>query len=141
MDCEPTLVKAVTFSDLVIREQGTGKLTLVGCFSNFNVSAFPFTSPPFYATVVMANFRGKLEKVNICLRVEHESGLVLASVAAAIGTQRDLAPNDAIELPFPLPPMIFQSAGVYKAVVLVNNEIIGQRDLVVRPITATPELP
>ena len=141
MDYEPTVVPAIMFSDTIIREQGTGKLTLIGCFHKLNADRFPFVAPPFYATVVFANFHGKLEKVNACLRIEHtETGHVVASMAAAFGTNSEIQKSDSFELPFPVPPSIFPAVGMYKAVVLVDNEKIGERDLTVQSITtSTPQ--
>jgi hypothetical protein len=85
----------------------------------------------------VANFRGKLDKLNVCLRIEDGvSGHVVASVAAVFGSSRELEPHEAVEIPFPLPTCLFPSAGVYKAAVLINNEQIGKRDLPVQSITA-----
>src|SRR5207248_1620207 len=82
---EPTLCGAIILSDTVIREAGTGKLSLIGCFTNWNSSQFPFPVPPFCATALVTNFRGKLEKASITMRIEDpKTGHVLTSVSGAI---------------------------------------------------------
>src|SRR6266496_5831499 len=105
MESEPALVHGIIFSDTVIKEQGTNKLSLVGCFLHFNARGFPFMAPPFFATAMLTNFRGKLESVNVCLRLEQSgSGHVVASVAATFGSKTEVDLTDTIEIPFQLPP-------------------------------------
>jgi len=139
MDQEPTLTQGIFLSDSVIREEGTGKLSLIGTFQTFNALKFPFASPPFIVTVSLSNLRGKLEQLRISVRIEEAaSGHVAASNTAVIGSKVDVTQNDIFEIPIPILPAAFPTAGLYHVVVLVNNENIGRRNLMVRSVTAGP---
>src|SRR5437667_157611 len=81
MDVEPKLV-GIVFSDYVIREHGTGKLTLVGCFSVYNARQFPFTSPRFFVTTSFTNLHGHIDALRVTARIEDpQSSLVLGNTS------------------------------------------------------------
>ena len=141
MEIEPTITPNINFSDGVIREQGTGKLTLVGTFQHFNVQQFPFQPAPFFVTVTVANLRGKLQGFKMAIRLQDKSsGYVVASSSGEIGSTVDLKPTDAIQVPFQITG-VFHSAGIYSLVVLAESEEIGSCDLVVKPITGISATP
>lgn len=133
MEIEPTIPPNIIFSDGVIREDGTGKFTLVGTFDQFNPPGFPFQPAPFFVTVCFSNFRGKLSGFKIAIRLEEKSsGYVVASAGGEIGSTKDLKPTDTIQVPFQLTGN-FHSHGLYTVVVLAGSEQIGSRDFVVNP--------
>jgi len=72
MNVEPTLTQGIIFSDLVIKEQGTGKSTIVGSFGAYNLPQVPMQVPPFFTTVFVTNItprrRGLLANRSACLR-------------------------------------------------------------------------
>lgn len=136
MEIEPTVTSNINFSDAVIREHGTGKISLIGTFDKFNVPKFPFQPPPFFITVCLSNFHGKLDKFNVAIRLEQKSsGYVVASAGGEIGSTTDLNPTDTIQVPFQLTG-VFPAAGLYTVVVLAQSEQIASRDLTVNPVTA-----
>lgn len=129
MELEPALIPSITFSDGVLREQGTNKLTLIGTFHQFTLPQFPFQPPPFFVTICLVNLRGRLEHFKLALRIEDKSsGHVVASAGGEVGTTTELKATDALQLPFQLTGT-FPSAGLYSVVVLVQNDPIGSRDL------------
>ena len=131
MEIEPTIPPSVIFSDGVIREERTGKLTLVGTFHHFNPPTFPFRPPPFFITVSLSNFRGKLDRFKIAIRVEDKSsGYVVFSAAGEISTSNVLSPSDTVQIPFQVMAE-FPRVGLYAVVVLEGSEPIGSRDLIV----------
>jgi hypothetical protein len=137
---EPTLVPGIIFSDTVIREEGTGKLSLIGTFQVFNAFRIPFQAQPFFATVEITNLRGILKDVKVCVRIEEaDSGHVVASSTASLQTKQEVSHNQTFAIAFPIPMSIFPKAGIYQAVVLLNNEVIGRKNLIVRNVTASPE--
>src|SRR6266516_6917575 len=114
MEIEPTIPPSVIFSDGVIREERTGKLTLVGTFHHFNPPNFPFRPPPFFITVSLANFRGKLDRFKIALRVEDKSsGFVVFRAFGEISTSNLLNPSDIIQIPLQIMAE-FPRAGLYE---------------------------
>ena len=142
MNVEPASIPFILFSDTVIREEGTGKLSIIGSFQHFNVAQFPFISPPFVVTVAFGNLRGRIESLHLTVRIEHsDSGVVLACVGSEMRLHGDISPTDVFEVPLGLPPCQFAEPGSYSVVVLINNEVIGLRPLVIRPAKPRPDLP
>lgn len=137
-EIEPTLAHAIILSDGVIREEGTQKLSYIGSFHNFNSPRFPFTSMPFVATAFISNLRADPGEIKITIRIENsDSGHVICSSTAGIGFKGKVDRNEVFEVPIGMGAITFPGAGLYKAVVLVNNESIGSRDLNVKSITAS----
>jgi hypothetical protein len=133
MEIEPAIPLNIILSDSVIREEGTRKFSFIGTFDQFNVASFPFQPVPFFVTVCLSNFRGKLNGYKIALRLEEKSsGYVVASAGGEIGSTSELRPTDTIQVPFQLTG-IFHSHGVYSIVVLADSEPLGSRDFLVNP--------
>lgn len=135
MDCEPAC-EGIMFSDMVIREEGTGKLSLIGVFQQFNAATFPFTAPPFFVTAFLSNFQGKLDAMDVTIRVEEgTSGHVLGSVHGKININPDAPPFEksaVIELPVQVPPTRFPAKGIYFVAVLVDGMEVRRRALTLR---------
>jgi hypothetical protein len=137
---EPAICPAIIFSDSAIREQGTGKLSIIGSFTHFNSPGFPFLSPQFIVTVLLSNIRGPVERLPVTLRIEAAgSAHVLASVAGEMNVGPEVTQNDTLEIVFPIPPTPFAQAGAYEVNVLVGTEPLNHRALFVRSISATPQ--
>jgi len=140
MTFEPTLTPAIVFSDSVIKEQGTGKSVIIGSFGVYNLPQFPFPVPPFFATVFVTNLTPDVKELDITARVENpQNGLVLAATAAKVQLPKPPSRNDVSEISFPLVNIVFPAAGLYKVVILANNEKIGERDLMVNDIRSTTQ--
>lgn len=140
-DSEPVVIPALMLSDHVVREAGTQKLTLVGIFSAWNCSKFPFPTPRFWVTVFLTNIR-TAAALNLTVRIEdRQSGHVLASMAAKVEFQDAvLPPNTMVEIPLPVGSMMIPSAGTYRVVALVNDEKISERTFVVTSLTSATEI-
>ena len=121
------------FSDGVIREHGTGKLSLIGCFTTYNFQMFPIVAPPFVVTVLLTNLEGQLQNFPVTVRVEGAgSGHVLASSMAQLNTDQPVPRTDIFEIPIAIGAINYTEPGIYKVKVLAQNEELGQRDLTVR---------
>lgn len=135
--------EAIMLSDLVVKDQATGKLSLVNCFTMFNVANVPFTTPPFYITCFIANLRAVPERFSLTIRIEKsETGFVVANVAGQIGLKRDPVPvSDTfiIEVPFQMRPFALPEPGTYVVHVLADNETIGKRNFDVHVLTASAQ--
>jgi hypothetical protein len=125
---EPVTIPAVLFSDLMIREANTNKCTLIGIFNQWNCPKFPFQTPPFWVTAFIGNMRG-VKEINITIRLEaNASGHVLASLAANIRFPESGIPENAvIEIPLPVNSIVLPFPGVFRAVVLADDEKIAER--------------
>jgi hypothetical protein len=129
-------------SDRVIREEGTGKLSLIGWFDAFITENFPFQSVPFFVTVAVTNIAKFPDELNVVLRIETPgTGHVIASSNANLRRNPESPPiprSGVIEITFPFQSIRFDSPGAYDVVCLVSNEPIGKRQVEVKPITARP---
>lgn len=138
MPQEPALCHGIILSDSVIREHGTGKLSMIGSFSTYTFPIFPFVAPPFIVTALVTNLLGRLERYPITVRIEtSQSGHVLASSMAELTTDREVARSEIFEVPVAIAPINYPEPGIYKVKVLAQNESLGDRDLTVRSLAAT----
>ncbi len=142
---EPSVLPFIVFSDLVIREQGTGKISLIGTFELFNAPSFPFQTPPFFATIGITNIHlsraagESVSEVNVNIRVEDpKSGHVFGNATGKVGVlEGKTLPREAvIPLALPLPPMTFAEPGTVNVVLHVDNEKVGERTLRIIPVSA-----
>ena len=129
----------IFFSDHVLREAGSNKLSIIGIFQAWNAPQFPFTVPRFIATVSLENLINLPSKLNLTVRIEQiGTGHVLTSSGAAVGFAENIKVDDAtssIEVSFPVGPFIVNAAGKYVAVVLANGNEIARKQFFVNSIT------
>jgi hypothetical protein len=134
---EPALTKGIIFSDGVIREEGTRKNSFLGSFQVYNLIQFPAPVPPFFVTPLITNLTPDVKEFNIVVRIENPTnGMVLASTASHIAFPAPPDRNETFEVPMVVFNLAFPSAGLYKATVLVNNELVGERVLYVKDARA-----
>jgi hypothetical protein len=127
---KPALSPAIIFSEKVIREAGTGKLSIINSFQKFIGPKFPFAVPPFVVTVSIGQLSGKLKKLQLSVEITAEDGTaVVPAVTAEVGTEVNVSPDDVFEFSFPIPPCQFATAGLHQVVFRVENEIAGRRAL------------
>lgn len=136
-NAEPKVCDFIIFSDGIIREEGTGKLSFIGSFQHFNAPGFPLRVTGMFATVAFTNVRQKVERFHLAMRIEDaKSGHAVTSGMIEIGFTEVPSQEDVIEVPFRFPSFQFPSAGLYKVIFLIDNEVVGSRYLPVRSITA-----
>jgi hypothetical protein len=139
---EAVVAPRIILSDRVIREEGTGKVSLIGCFDAFISQAFPFQSVPFFATVAVTNIIGFPNQLDVVLRIETPAGHVVASSQAQLTKRPDASalPRHAIiEIVFPFGTVRFDNPGVFDLVCLVSNEVLARRQFEVKPVTVNPQ--
>lgn len=127
MESEPVLAPAIIFSDSANRDQKTGKITLTNIFHRFKSNRFPFESPAFFATAFVSNIRGKFENLPVTLSITDEQGNEISKAVGQITTTNAINRNDVAEIAFPVPPAEFAKPGYYQAVVIVDDEVLGNR--------------
>jgi hypothetical protein len=137
---EPVLPSAILFSDLIVREERTRKLSLIGCFQHFYSTKFPITVAPFYISVFVTNLFGELGAMTATARIEDEEGKMVQSVTWQTAglpseNQVQIKKTDIADLVFPIPPTTFSKPGIYEVSILINNEKLGSRLLTVKEIT------
>lgn len=122
--------EGIIFSDMVIREEGTGKLTLVNLFSTFVAQGFPFQTPRFYVTVLLSNFSDFSQPVDVVFRLEEpHSGHVYSSVSGKMNFRPDVPPNknEVLEISVQYPATFLPKQGTYFMVALVNATEVRKR--------------
>lgn len=141
---EPVLLSSILFSDSVIQEHGTGKLSLIGTFHLFRPNRLPFTPPPFFITTLLTNLPNPPKEMRVTLRIEAvQSSHVVFSGTATLRFHDASVPFPdfaVFEVPFLCPNVTFPEAGRYRVTAFVNDETIGQRYLsieVAKPDPAT----
>lgn len=144
-ESEPTLLFFVVFSDLVIREQGTGKSSLIGTFDQFNVPSFPFQAPPFFITIGMTNVHlsrpigAPPQEVNVNVRIEdRKSGHIYGNATGKLGVNegKTLSREQSVMMTLPMPPITFMQPGPVSVVVNIDNERVGDRTLMINSVSA-----
>ena len=138
MDTDPVICPSIIFSDLTVRESGTDKLSLIGCFTQFNAAHFPFVAAPFHVTVLLTNVQGPAEALPITMRIEEPgSGHVIASMSGSAKILANHSREDIAQIVFGFAPTQYPAPGKYDVVVLVKNEVINRRALFIKPISSS----
>jgi hypothetical protein len=127
---KPALSPAIIFSEKIIREAGTGKLSVIISFQKFIGPTFPFAVPPFVVTVSIGQLSGKLEKLKLAVEIVNETGeAIIPPVTAEVGTENEVSPDEIFEFSFPIPPCQFAAPGMHDVIFLIGDVIAGKRTL------------
>lgn len=126
----PLVSPAIIFSEKVIREAGTGKLSIINCFHRFYGREFPFAVPPFVVSVSFSGLRGNLQNLKLAVEVLDPNGTaIIPPVTTDVSSDADLNPEETFEISFLLPSLEFHTPGIHKVIFRVGEEIAGQRSL------------
>ena len=128
-------------ADLVIREEGTGKLSLIGCFTNFFSPAFPLTVPRFFIIVSITNV-GSSNGIDLAVRIEDETRAeIVFSSSGRLNFGGDrIDRNEVFEIPVVVPGATFTHAGTYCIKVFADGEQLDKRPVPVRHLTSQSQL-
>jgi hypothetical protein len=140
---KPALCPAIFFSEKIIREAGTGKLSVINSFQSFNGPQFPFAAPPFIVTASFSNLSGKLDRLKASVEVLDADAKALGPpITGEFGSDREVVPDDIFDLSFLVPSCSFEKEGVYQVLFRIGDDLLGQRGLPARLIPrpeAAPE--
>lgn len=135
---------SIIFSDLVIREAGTGKNSLIGTFNNFNMPGFPCPAPPFFITVQLTNLSPGTKEFALVVRLEDgTTGMILTSVGGHIKLPEEvnLTRESVLEIPLVVSPFLVPKSGHFKVLVLFNNSDAGHRPFSIFSVTGASMQP
>lgn len=138
------MISAIMLSDHTVREEGTNKLSLIGCFAQWYAPSFPFSVPPFCVTPFVGNFRASSGQLEITARLETGSRHVLWSASAKINFEslHGTMPADLlIDIPFKAIGVTFPMAGQYVIRIFVDADEIASRPVTVLAMTGGFKLP
>jgi hypothetical protein len=143
---EPSVVPGILLSDVSIVEAGSGKRSIIGCFDQFLFPQFPAAYGRFFVTAWISNMVGTLSSLEVTCRLEAKgSGHVVFSNATRVefeGEQK-FDPQTTAATSIQIPGVVFQQAGIYTIVLLLNGDKVGERDFPVSllPPQAPQQLP
>ena len=132
---KPALCPAIFFSEKVIREAGSGKLSIINSFQSFNGHNFPFAAPPFIVTASFNNLSGKLDRLKASVELLDADGKAMGPpITGEFGSDREVLPDDIFDLSFLVPSVSFEKEGAYRILFRIGDDILGQRALPARLI-------
>ena len=139
MPDDSELVASIVLCDGIIKEEGSGKLTLVGCFHALGALQFPLMHPGMTALISLTNFQTRTINFDVTVRLQDKTGLVLGNAGnhmeAEMFSNADVK-SITVDVPVRFPPLYFSQVGVYTVVVLVDNEEVGKKSL---PVFTPPQ--
>jgi hypothetical protein len=125
----PTVPPCMLFCDGVILEQGTGKTTLVNCFSGVAAAVFPSPPRDFHVYVQLTSFVGEVHVKLTCSRVD------LAEAAEVYSTEHVVRLRGKLmveQMHFVWHQFQFPSPGEYAFQIWSQGQCIAERRLGVR---------
>lgn len=118
------VLNAILVCDMAIREEGTGKVSLIGIFENINATSFPTLHPELSVYAKLTDADG--EYVLRLELIQLEKARIIASGETTI------TPSDrmgAVELNFNLHNLVFPEAGLYEFRLSANGKHVGAKTL------------
>jgi len=118
-------------ADTAIREEGTGKVSLIGIFEHINALGFPTRHPILSVYVKMTDAEGtydltlELIRLDDATKIGEGRGIVKAVDRMAVG-----------EIVFRLDNLTFPAAGLYEFRLLANGRYLGSKSF--RVVELTP---
>ena len=128
------LAPAIIFSEKIIREAGTGKLSIINSFQKFTGPTLPFAVPPFIVTVSLAGFSGEGEHQLSVEMLKPSGEVLIPAIDAEVGTEATVNTKDVFEFSFGLPAAQFEQEGAYEVVLKIADKVAARRAL---PVTVT----
>jgi len=133
-DRPPPVVLAIVICDLIIRDELTKKLTMVGVFSVVHGTQLPVVLPGgMHLYAALTDGRGEYDcQVNI----QHLA--TDTTVFQAHGPLVFADPQQVVELNMKLPPLTFPQWGRYEISLSLKDQLLGSRTFAVQQIQVPP---
>jgi hypothetical protein len=118
----PPIALGLTICDLVIVEEGTKKVSLVGAISTFQPAHFPFLPAPFFVHVALTDGLGN---ATIDLIVTHlDTGESIYFRQRAVRFSHKL---NELHVAFRISDCSFPSPGLYQVTLLLDREWVAHQ--------------
>ncbi len=119
----PPKCKAILLCDHTIVEAVTGKISIIGIFTNWNLPQFPHQTRPFTAFLQMTDGIGTYA-ISVNVHDLQADQIIGQAVVAEVNF-----PDRATKanLMISVPPLLLQHAGTYDFVVLADNQEIDRQ--------------
>lgn len=130
----PPVVLAIVICDLIIRDELTKKLTLVGVFSAIYGAKLPVVlSGSMHLYAALTDGRGEYKSRIVIRHLETETIIFQAE-----GPLVFQDPQQVVELNIKLPQVSFPHWGRYEISLLSEDQLLGSRTFTVRTSNTTP---
>ncbi len=134
----PPKCKAILLCDQAIVEAGTGKISIIGIFNNWNVPHFPCVIRPFTASLDLTDGIGK-SAMSVDVHDLQEDKIIAQVRIAEVDFPERMA---KINLMIPVPPLPLKHAGRYDFVVLADGQEIDRQQFQVAQVSGgSPNAP
>lgn len=122
----PPYALAMVICDAIHTDPGTGKRTILGCFSSIHARKFPAVHPIFAVYVAATDGHGKTPmRLQIVDANEERQPIARLEVEADFGD-----PRMTLELDLVIANLTFPAAGEYRIQLYAGNELLIERRLV-----------
>ena len=119
------ILLALVLCDMIIREVGTNKLSLIGTFNSLSAQTFPCAHPTFWVYVAITEGRGRqTSKLRI---TSLSSGLPVFELPGEIEFAG--GPTHVGELVFQLNAIRFDTPGLYAVEFWSGDDMLGSRKI------------
>lgn len=130
MNEHPSL-NAMLICDLAIREEGSGKTSLIGIFENINATRFPTHHAVLFVYAKLIDAQGDYEMRLELVRLEGLQVIGEGRLRAAFADR--MTP---VEFVFQLAGLVFERPGRYEFRLYANDRYVGQKSFNVVEVQA-----
>lgn len=115
-------LSAMLIADLAIREEGTGKASLIGIFENVNAQSFPYRHNSLVVYAKMTDAEGPYDFTLELIRLEEATKIAEATVSAKAPDRMGVG-----ELVLSLTNLVLPAPGLYEFRLLANGRHVGSK--------------
>lgn len=124
---------AMLICDNSIREEGTGKVSLIGIFAHIWSLKFPTVHPSLCVYVNLGDAQGKYHLRLELMRADDMRTIGRGEAEAEVGDRMKPA-----EIVFELAALAFEGPGRYEFVLYANERLVGRKSFDVLKLDARP---
>jgi hypothetical protein len=125
---------AMLICDNAIREEGTGKVSLIGIFEKIRAGAFPVGHPSLSVYVKVTDAQGNYQLVLELVRVQDLTVIGRGEAAVSVETRLEAA-----EWIFNLSWLVFEKPGPYEFRLRANGRHVGSKTFEVLDLGPGPK--
>ena len=124
---QPPYPLAIVVCDAIHQDPGTGKRTVLGCFSTIFAREFPVVHPAMALYVALTDGHGKVPIKLRLIDVEEQGDALIEAEGEVIFPD----PRAVLEMDFHLSGVVFPRAGEYRFQLFAGTEALIERRIVV----------
>ncbi len=126
------ILNAMLIADLAIREEGTGKVSLIGIFENISALKFPCTHSRLFVYVKLTDAKGRYDFVLELIHLDQADKIAEVSLSADVADRMMVG-----EIVLRLDNVTFNSPGLYEFRLLASGRYVGSKTFNVVELRST----